>query len=111
MAHQHFPTMAACNENGPLLIQPISDAEASILDFFVPGFARISTAVQWYLNIDLRVYVSLLCYFGLFVFICGRICMYLWALLETYCSKNPFYPNKRTHFLTISSFNCSFATS
>src|SRR3954447_6618636 len=103
--------MAGYIENISLPILPISDAEASILDFFVPGFSRISTVVQWYLRVDLSLYAPLLCYFGLFVFICGRICMYLWALLETYCSKNPFYLNKRTHFLTISSFNCSFAIS
>ncbi|PMD49858.1 uncharacterized protein K444DRAFT_548770 [Hyaloscypha bicolor E] len=77
--------MAKYIENGPLPIQPISDAKASILDFFVPGFSRIST----YLRIDLRVYAPLLYYFGLFIFICRRICIYLWVLLETYYNKNP----------------------
>jgi uncharacterized membrane protein len=81
--------MAACNQNDPLPILPISDAQASILDFLFPGFTRMSTAIQWYLTIDLSVYAPLLCFFGLFVFICGRICKYLWKLLETYCSKHP----------------------
>jgi len=81
--------MAGYIENVSLPILPISDAETSILDFLFPGFARMSTAVQWYFRIDLRVYAPLLCYFGLFVFACGRICTYLWELLETYCSKNP----------------------
>jgi hypothetical protein len=103
--------MAGYIESGSLPIQPISDAQASILDFLFPGFTRMSAAVQGYLTIDLNVYVPLLCFFGLIVFGCGRICKYLWGLLETYCSKNSLYPNKRTHFLTISSFNCSFSIS
>jgi uncharacterized membrane protein len=81
--------MAGYIESGSLPIQPISDAQASILDFLFPGFTRMSTAIQWYLTIDLSVYAPLLCFFGLFVFACGRICKYLWELLETYCSKNP----------------------
>lgn len=67
----------------------------------------MSAAVQGYLTVDLNVYVSLLYFFGLVMFGCGRICEYLWGLLETYCSKNSLYPNKRTRFLIISSFNCS----
>ena len=81
--------MAEYIENVSLPIQPFSEAQASILDFLFPGFARMSTAVQWYLSIDLSVYAPRLCFFGLFVFVCGRICMHLWKLLETYCSKNP----------------------
>ncbi|PMD60194.1 uncharacterized protein K444DRAFT_513049, partial [Hyaloscypha bicolor E] len=76
--------MAGHFENGSLLVQPLSDAQASILDFLFPGFTRMSTAVQWYLTIDLSVYAPLLCFFGLFVFACGRICKYLLGLLETY---------------------------
>ena len=104
-------TMGESNETGSLPIQPFLDAQASILDMLFPGFTLISTAVQWYLTIDLSVYVPLLCFFGLIVFGCGHICKYLWGLLETYCSKNSLYPNKRTHFLTISSFNCSSSIS
>jgi len=81
--------MAGYIENSSLPIQPFSDAQASILDFLFPGFTRMTTAVQWYLTIDLSVYVPLLCFFGLIVFACGRICKYVWGLLETYYSKNP----------------------
>jgi hypothetical protein len=103
--------MAGNIENVSLPIQPFSDAQASILDFLFPGFARMSTAVQWYLTIDLSVYAPLLCFFGLFVFACGRICKNLLGLLEAYCSKDTLYPNKRAHFLTIRSFNCSSSIS
>jgi hypothetical protein len=103
--------MAGYIENSSLPTQPFSDAQASILDFLFPGFTRMSAAVQGYLTIDLNVYVPLLCFFGLIVFGCGRICKYLWGLLETYCSRNSLYLNKRTHFLTMSSFNCSFSIS
>jgi len=103
--------MAGYVENGSLPTQPFSDAQASILDFLFPGFTRMSAAVQGFLTIDLNVYVPLLCFFGLLVFVCKRICEYLWELLETYCSKNSLYPNKRTHFLITSSFNCSSSTS
>ena len=85
---QHFPTMAACNENAPLPILPDSDAQASILNFLFPGFTRMSTAIQRYFTIDLSVYAPLLCFFGLFMFACGRICKYLRGLFETYCSKS-----------------------
>jgi hypothetical protein len=97
--------MAGYIENGSLSIQPISDTQASILDMLLfPGFTRMSTAIQGYLTIDLSVYVPLLCFFGLFVFACGRICKYLLGWLETYCSKSPLYSNKeRPHVLTISS--------
>jgi hypothetical protein len=81
--------MSGYIENNSLPIQPLSEAQASILDFLFPGFTRMSTAAQWYLTVDLSVYAPLLCFFGLFVFACGRICKYLWGLLETYCSKNP----------------------
>lgn len=80
--------MAGYIENISLPIQPFSGAQASILDFLVPGFTPMSTAVQWYLTIDLSVYAPLLCFFGLFVFACGPICKYLWGLFETYCSKS-----------------------
>jgi hypothetical protein len=83
--------MAGYIENSSLPIQPFSDAQASILDFLFPGFTRISAAVQGYLTIDLNVYVPLLCFFGLFVFGCGRVCKYLFGLLETYCYKNSLY--------------------
>ncbi|KAF8855973.1 P-loop containing nucleoside triphosphate hydrolase protein, partial [Acephala macrosclerotiorum] len=46
----------------------------------------MSTAIQWYLTIDLSVYAPLLCFFGLFVFACGRICKSLLGLLEIYCT-------------------------
>jgi hypothetical protein len=98
--------MGESNETGSLPIQQFSDAQASILDFLFPGFTRMSAAVQGYLTIDLNVYIPLLCFFGLLVFVCKRICEYLWELLETYYSKNSLYPSKRTHFLIISSFNC-----
>jgi hypothetical protein len=68
--------MARYIENSSLPIQPFSGAQASILDFLFPGFTRMSAAVQWYLTIDLNVYVPLLCFFGLIVFGCGRICKY-----------------------------------
>ncbi|KAH8585785.1 putative mitochondrial chaperone bcs1 [Bisporella sp. PMI_857] len=58
----------------------------SLLDFLFPSFTRISTATQWYLSIDLSVYTPLICFFGLLVFACGRICRYLFGLLETYCT-------------------------
>ena len=64
--------MAACNENGSLLTQPFSDAQASILDLF-PYFTRMSATVQGYLTIDLSVYIPLLFFFRLIVFSCGRI--------------------------------------
>jgi hypothetical protein len=99
------------NETGSLPIQPFLDAQASILDFLFPGFTRVSAAVQGYLAVDLNLYVPLLCFFGLVVFGCGQICKYLLGLLETYYSKNSLYPNKRTHFLIISSFNCSSSIS
>ena len=86
--------MAGYLENISLPIQPISDAQASILDFLFPGFTRMSAAVQWYLTIDLSVYVPLLCFLGLLAFGCGHICKYLWGLLETYYSKNPLYLNE-----------------
>ena len=86
--------MAGYNENIYLPIQPISDTQASILDFFFPGFTRMSTAVQGYLTVDLNVYAPLLCFFGLIVFACGRICKYLLGFLETYCSKTPLYSNE-----------------
>ena len=86
--------MAGHIENGPQPIQPISDAQASILDFLFPGFTRLSTAVQGYLTVDLSLYAPLLCVLGLLVIGCGRICKYLLGLLETYCSKNSLYPNK-----------------
>jgi hypothetical protein len=111
MALPHFPTMAESIKNGSLPIQPFLDAQVLILDFLFLGFTRMSTAVQWYLTIDLSVYAPLLCFFGLFVFACGRICKYLLGLLETYCSKSPLYSNERPHFLTISSFNCLSAIS
>ena len=74
--------MAGYIENKSLPIQPFSDAQASILDFLFPGFTRMSAAVQGYLTIDLNVYVPLLCFFGLLVFGCGRVCKYLFGLLE-----------------------------
>ena len=86
--------MGESNETGSLPIQPFSDAQTSILDFLFPGFTRMSAAVQGFLTIDLNVYVPLLCFFGLIVFGCGRICQYLWGLLETYCSENPLYLNE-----------------
>jgi hypothetical protein len=79
--------MAEYNENGSLTIQPISDAQASILDFVLfPGFTRMSTAVQDHLTVDLNVYVPLLCIFGLLVFVCRRICKSLLGWLETHFS-------------------------
>ena len=78
--------MAGYIENGSLPAQSISDVQASILDMFLfPGFTR---AVQGYLAIDLSAYAPLLCFFGLFVFACGRMFKYLWGLFETYCSKS-----------------------
>ncbi len=86
--------MAGYLENIYLPIQPISDAQASILDFLFPGFTCMSTAVQGYLTVDLNVYVPLLCFFGLLAFGCGRLCKYLWGLLKTYCSNNLLYLNE-----------------
>jgi hypothetical protein len=87
MGLQHLPTMAEYNENGSLTIQPISDTQASILDFVLfPGFTRMSTAVQDHLMVDLNFYVPLLCIFGLLVFACRRICEYSFGWLETYFS-------------------------
>jgi hypothetical protein len=83
MALQHFLAMA---ENGSLPIQPISDAQASILDFVFPGFTRISTAVQEHLTVDLNHYIPLLCIFGLLVFVCRSICESLLGWLETHFS-------------------------
>jgi hypothetical protein len=69
--------MAGYIKDSSLLIQPISDAQASILDFLFPGFTRIFTAIQWYLTIDLNVYVPLLYFLGLLAFGYGRIYKYL----------------------------------
>ncbi|KIN07483.1 hypothetical protein OIDMADRAFT_108517 [Oidiodendron maius Zn] len=76
--------MAGYIENISLSIQTFSDAQASILDFLFPGFTSMSAVVQRCLTIELNVYVPLLCFFGLIMFRCGRICQYLWGLLETY---------------------------
>jgi hypothetical protein len=86
-------TMAGHFENGSLLVQPFSDAQASILDLLFPGFTCMSAAI------DLNAYVPLLCFFGLFVFVCGRVCKYLFRLLETYCCKNSLPPKC---FITLS---------
>jgi hypothetical protein len=72
--------MAECNVNDSLPIQPFSDAQASTLDLLFPGFTRMSTAIQGYLTIDLNVYTPLLCFLGLLMFACGRICKYLLGL-------------------------------
>ena len=88
IAISYNKTMAGLNENGSLPIQPFSDAQASILDFFFPGFTRVSTATQYNLSIDLSVYASLLCFFGLFVFTGHQIYKYLSGLVQTYYSKN-----------------------
>ena len=80
--------MAGYIENSSIPIQPISDAQASILDFLFLGFTYISATV------DLNVYVPLLCFLGLLAFGCGHIYKYLWGLLETYYSKNPLYLNE-----------------
>jgi hypothetical protein len=98
-------------ENSSLLIQPVSNAQALILDFLFPGFTRISAAIQGYLAIDLNVYIPLLCFFGLFVFSYGRVYKYLFGLLKTYYYKNSLYSNTRTYFLIISSFNYSSSIS
>ena len=70
-------TMAEYIESGFLPIQPISDAQASILDFLFPGSTRMFTAVQGYLTIDLSIYVPLLCFLGLLTFGYGHIYKYL----------------------------------
>jgi hypothetical protein len=71
----------------------------------------MSAAAYVHLIIDLNVCIPLLCFFGFFIFGCGRVCKYLFGLLEPYYRKNSLYPNTRTCFLTISSFNCSFSIS
>ena len=74
MALQHLPTIVEYNKNGSLLIQPISDNQASILDLVLfLGFTRISTAIQEHLTLDLNLYVPLLCMFGLLVFVYKHI--------------------------------------
>ncbi|KAH6702763.1 BCS1 N terminal-domain-containing protein [Leptodontidium sp. MPI-SDFR-AT-0119] len=79
--------MAGHIQNGSLPTLPISDAQASILDMMLfPGFTRMSSAIQGYLTIDLSVYAPLLCFFGLLVFACRRICKSLWEWLQTYCT-------------------------
>jgi len=94
MSLQHFPMIAQSNKNGSLPVQPISDAQVSILDIFLfPGFTR---AVQVYLAMELSVYVPLLYLLGLFVLACRRICKYLLTWFETYCSKSPLYSNNET---------------
>jgi hypothetical protein len=56
MALQHFPMMTESIKNGSLPIQPISDAQASILDFVLfPGFTSISTAVREHLTVDVNL--------------------------------------------------------
>jgi hypothetical protein len=87
MALQHFPMMAESNRNGFLPIQPISDAQASILDLVLfPGFTRISTAIQEHLTVDLNLYVPLRCIFGLLVFLWRRIRESSLEWLETHYS-------------------------
>ncbi|KAH7364894.1 BCS1 N terminal-domain-containing protein [Rhexocercosporidium sp. MPI-PUGE-AT-0058] len=79
--------MAGYIQNGSLPTPPISDAQASILDMILfPGFTRMSSAIQGYLTIDLSVYAPLLCFCGLCVFLCRRICKSLWEWLQTYCT-------------------------
>jgi hypothetical protein len=68
--------MAGYIKNVSLPIQLFSDAQASILDFLFPGFTRMSTTVQWYLTIDLNIYIPLLYFFGLIVFTYRGICKY-----------------------------------
>ena len=48
----------------------------------------MSAAAQVHLTIDLNVCIPLLCFFGFFIFGCGRVCKYLFGLLETYYCKN-----------------------
>ncbi|KAH8772428.1 P-loop containing nucleoside triphosphate hydrolase protein [Hyaloscypha sp. PMI_1271] len=58
----------------------------------------MSTAVQWYLTIDLSVYAPLLYFFGLFVFACGRICKNLLGLLEAYCTSTVYLRYREDSF-------------
>jgi hypothetical protein len=77
--------------NDSLPIQPLSDAQALILDFLFPGFTRIFAAIQEYFTIDLNVYIPLLYFFKLFIFGYGHIYKYLFGLLKTYYYKNSLY--------------------
>ena len=47
----------------------------------------MSTAIQGYLTIDVGAYAPVLCFLGLLVFACRRICQSLWEWSQTYCSK------------------------
>jgi hypothetical protein len=85
MSLQHLPMITESFKNGSLPIQPISTAQASILDFVLfSGFTRISTAVQEHLMVDVNRYFPMLCILGLLVFVCRRVCESLLEWLETY---------------------------
>jgi mitochondrial chaperone BCS1 len=68
--------MAVYNVSSPF--QLAAPMQASMLEFFFPGFTRVSALVQQYTAIDLDVLVPLLCLCGVAVFAWKQGCGQLW---------------------------------
>lgn len=78
--------MASFNSAGSLPSQPILSAEAPFLDFLIPGFRPVSTAILPILAGDLNLYARLVCLCAALAFVGKYARRYLWELVETYFS-------------------------